>query len=133
MLVNLIIISHKIMNPEKMRSTYGKLMHMLMDSVIPEVEGYLGFSCVIPIKTVYDFLKSRESVDILHDDDIVLATREISSEMKTREQIDAEVQRKQYAIQAICEKHANERIGKEDIERCLLSMSDNNAFLMANR
>ncbi|KAG2198500.1 hypothetical protein INT46_011303 [Mucor plumbeus] len=124
---------HKIMNPEKMRSTYGKLMHMLMDSVIPEVEDYLGFSCVIPIKTVYDFLKSRESVDVLHDDNIVLATREISSEMKTREQIDAEVQRKQYAIQAICEKHANERISKEDIERCLLSMSDNNAFLMANR
>lgn len=121
------------MNPEKMRSTYGKLMYMLMDSVIPEVEDYLGFSCVIPIKTVYDFLKNRESVDVLHDDNIVLATREISSEMKTREQVDAEVQRKQYAIRAICEKHANERISKEDIERCLLSMSDNNAFLMANR
>ncbi|KAK4509577.1 uncharacterized protein ATC70_007930 [Mucor velutinosus] len=124
---------HKIMNPEKMRSNYGKLMYMLMDSVIPEVEDYLGFSCVIPIKTVYDFLKSRESVDVLHDDNIVLATREISSEMKTREQIDAEVQRKQYAIQAICEKHANDSISKEEIERCLLSMSDNNAFLKANR
>ncbi|CAO0800359.1 unnamed protein product [Mucor circinelloides] len=124
---------HKIMNPEKMRSNYGKLMYMLMDSVIPEVKDYLGFSCVIPIKTVYDFLKSRESVDVLHDDNIVLATREISSDMKTREQIDAEVQRKQYAIQAICEKHANENISKEEIERCLLSMSDNNAFLKANR
>ncbi|KAI8641276.1 hypothetical protein BD408DRAFT_346481 [Parasitella parasitica] len=124
---------HKIMNPEKLRSTYGKLMYMLMDSVIPDVENYLGFSCVTPIKTVYDFLKSRESVDVLHDDNIVLATREISSEMKTRLQIDAEIQRKQYAIQAICEKHANERISKEDIERCLLSMSDNNAFLKANR
>lgn len=116
-----------------MRSNYGKLMYMLMDSVIPEVEDYLGFSCVIPIKTVYDFLKSRESVEVLHDDNIVLATREISSEMKTREQIDAEVQRKQYAIQAICEKHANDTISKEEIERCLLSMSDNNAFLKANR
>ncbi|CEP10523.1 hypothetical protein [Parasitella parasitica] len=124
---------HKIMNPEKMRSTYGKLMYMLMDSVIPDVENYLGFSCVTPIKTVYDFLKSRESVDVLHDDNIVLATREISSDMKTRQQIDAEVQRKKYAVQAICEKHANERISKEDIERCLLSMSDNNAFLKANR
>ncbi|CAO3609779.1 unnamed protein product [Mucor hiemalis] len=124
---------HKIMNPEKMRTTYGKLMYMLMDSVIPEVEDHLGFSCVIPIKTVYDFLKSRESVDVLHDDNIVLATREIASDFKTREQIDAEVNRKQVAIQALCEKHANERISKEDIERCLLSMSDNNAFLKANR
>lgn len=124
---------HKIMNPEKMRTTYGKLMYMLMDSVIPEVEDHLGFSCVIPIKTVYDFLKSRESVDVLHDENIVLATREISSDFKTREQIDAEVNRKQVAIQAVCDKHANERISKEDIERCLLSMSDNNAFLKANR
>ncbi|OBZ83438.1 hypothetical protein A0J61_08515 [Choanephora cucurbitarum] len=124
---------HKIMNPEKMRSTYGKLMYMLMDSVIPEVTDYLGFSCVIPIKTVYDFLKSRESIDVLHDDSIVLATREISPDFKTREQIDAEVQRKQSAIRSICEKYANERISKEEIERCLLSMSDNNAFLMANR
>ncbi|KAL9542593.1 hypothetical protein MBANPS3_008538 [Mucor bainieri] len=124
---------HKIMNPEKMRSNYGKLMYMLMDSVIPEVEDSLGFSCVIPIKTVYDFLKSRESVEVLHDDNIELATREISSEMKTREQIGAEVQRKQYAIQSICEKHANDSISKEEIERCLLSMSDNNAFLKANR
>jgi hypothetical protein len=97
------------------------------------VEDYLGFSCVIPIKTVYDFLKSKESIDVLHDDNIVLATREISSEFKTREQIDAEVQRKQLAIQAVCKKHANERITKEEIELCLLSMSDNNAFLKANR
>lgn len=121
------------MNPEKMRSTYGKLMYMLMDSVIPEVEDYLGFSCVIPIKTVYDFLKSRESIDVLHDDNIVLATREISSEFKTRQQIEQEVERKQAAIKTVCEKYANERISKEDIERCLLSMSDNNAFLKANR
>lgn len=121
------------MNPEKMRSTYGKLMYMLMDSVIPEVEDYLGFSCVIPIKTVYDFLKGRESVEVLHDDNIVLATREITTEFKTREQIDAEVQRKQIAIKALCEKYANERITAEEIERCLFSLSDNNAFLKANR
>ncbi|KAI7903738.1 uncharacterized protein BX663DRAFT_471771 [Cokeromyces recurvatus] len=124
---------HKIMNPEKMRSTYGKLMYMLMDSCIPEVEEYLGFSCIIPIKTVYDFLKSQESIEVLHDENIVLATREIVPDFKTRGQIDAEVQRKQLAIRTICEKYANERISKEDIERCLLSISDNNAFLRANR
>ncbi|CAO3703086.1 unnamed protein product [Rhizopus stolonifer] len=124
---------HKIMNPEKMRSTYGKLMYMLMDSVIPEVEDYLGFSCVIPIKTVYDFLKSRECVDLLHDDNIVLATREISIEFKTREQVDNEVTRKQSAIQSLCEKYSSESVSKEDVERCILSISDNNAFLKANR
>ncbi|KAG1057467.1 hypothetical protein G6F43_000691 [Rhizopus delemar] len=124
---------HKIMNPEKMRSTYGKLIYMLMDSVIPEVEDYLGFSCVIPIKTVYDFLKSHELVDLLHDDNIVLATREITTEFKTREQVDGEVSRKQNAVRALCEKYANESVTKEDVERCILSISDNNAFLKANR
>lgn len=121
------------MNPEKMRTTYGKLMYMLMDSCIPEVEDYLGFTCVIPIKTVYDFLKCRNSIDVLHDENIVLATREISTEFKTREQIDAEVQRKRLAMETICNKYANEDISKEDIERCLLSLSDNHAFLKANR
>ncbi|KAI8977476.1 hypothetical protein BDF20DRAFT_875109 [Mycotypha africana] len=124
---------HKIMNPEKMRSTYGKLMYMLMDSSIPEVQDYLGFPCVIAVKTVYDFLKSRESVEVLHDENIVLATREITSDFKSRDQIATEVQRKQVAIKNICEKYANENISKDEIERCLLSMSDNNAFLAANR
>ncbi|KAF7727015.1 hypothetical protein EC973_008128 [Apophysomyces ossiformis] len=123
----------KIMNPEKMRSTYGKLMYLLMDSVIPEVEEALGFSCVIPIKTVYSFLKERESVDLLHDDNIALATREVSTEFKTRAQINAEVQRKRGTVEMLCQKYANERISAEDIERCLASLSDNHAYLKANR
>lgn len=87
----------------------------------------------MPIKTVYDFLKSRDCIDLLHDDNIALATREIAPEFKTREQVDGEVQRKQHAIRTLCEKYANEKISKEDIERCILSISDNNAFLKANR
>ncbi|KAL0076176.1 hypothetical protein F4703DRAFT_1779956 [Phycomyces blakesleeanus] len=123
----------KIMNPEKMRSNYGKLMHMLMDSVVPEVEELLGFSCVIPIKTVYEFLKKRNRVDVLHDDLIALATREIAPELKTREQIDAEVQRKRRAVEQLGKKYANSDISAEDIERCLSSLSDNHAYLKANR
>ncbi|KAG0172072.1 hypothetical protein DFQ30_011279 [Apophysomyces sp. BC1015] len=125
--------SFKIMNPEKMRTIYGKLMYMLMDSVIPEVKESLGFSCVIPIKTVYNFLKERELVELLHDDSVVLATREIPTEFKTRAQINAEVQRKKNTIETLCQKYANERISAEEIERCLASLSDNNAYLKANR
>jgi len=36
---------YKIMNPEKMRSTYGKLVYLLQDSVNPEIQELLQFSC----------------------------------------------------------------------------------------
>ncbi|ORZ13459.1 hypothetical protein BCR42DRAFT_330614 [Absidia repens] len=124
---------YKIMNPEKMRSNYGKLMYMLMDSVIPEVETILGFRCVVPIKTVYDFLKQSECVDVLHDENIALATREVSTEFKTREQVQDEVQRKRAAIDALCKQYSNDQISAQDIERCLSSLSDNHAFLKSNR
>jgi hypothetical protein len=29
---------HKVMNPEKMRSEYGKLVYLLMDSQMPEIQ-----------------------------------------------------------------------------------------------
>ncbi|KAI9244581.1 hypothetical protein BDA99DRAFT_448371 [Phascolomyces articulosus] len=124
---------HKIMNPEKMRSTYGKLMYMLMDSVIPEVEDMLGFSCVIPIKTVFDYLKDNECLALLHDDMVAIATREISQEFKNRLQINAEVQKKRRAIEALSEKYANDHVSPDDIARCLSSLSDNHAYLKANR
>ncbi|CAO3640758.1 unnamed protein product [Cunninghamella blakesleeana] len=124
---------YKIMNPEKMRSIYGKLMYMLMDSAIPEVERALGFNCVIPIKTVYAFLKERDCVELLHDDLIALATRDVSSEYKTRKQIQNEIQRKGLAIESLCNKYSSDRISSKDIGLCLASLSDNHAFLKSNR
>lgn len=41
---------HKIMNPEKMRSEYGKLLYILQDSNQPHVQELLEFSLVAPIK-----------------------------------------------------------------------------------
>ncbi|CAO3678604.1 unnamed protein product [Umbelopsis ramanniana] len=124
---------HKITNPEKMRSSYGKLIYLLMDSVIPDVQDLLGFSCVIPIKTVYTFLKETESLELLHDDSIAMATREIVSDGKSRAHIDAEIKRKEKAMEHLCETYQNERITRDEIKRCLLSLSDNHAFLRANR
>ncbi|GAB5591298.1 hypothetical protein Unana1_06198 [Umbelopsis nana] len=124
---------HKIMNPEKMRSSYGKMIYLLMDSVSADVQDLLGFSCVIPIKTVYSLLKERESLELLHDDSIALATREVISDGKSRAHIDAEIKRKEKAIEHLCETFQSERISKDEIKRCLQSLSDNHAFLRGNR
>ena len=50
--------------------------------MIPEVQEMLGFSCVAPILTVYEFLKERRGLGVLREDIIILATREIIPEGK---------------------------------------------------
>ncbi|KAF9992702.1 hypothetical protein BGZ65_011910, partial [Modicella reniformis] len=107
---------HKIMNPEKMRSAYGKLIYLLMDSNIPEIESTLGFSCVVPIKTVYLFLESRSGLDVLKNDLVADATKEIIPEGKTRQQIQMEIRKKERAIETLSRKYANEELSPDDIK-----------------
>ncbi len=38
---------HKIMNPEKMRTEYGKLIYLLQDAVSPSIQPHLTFSCKV--------------------------------------------------------------------------------------
>lgn len=42
---------HKIMNPEKMRGEYGKLLYLLQDSVSSNMQSQLGFSFITGIST----------------------------------------------------------------------------------
>ncbi|KAG0032839.1 hypothetical protein BGZ81_010001 [Podila clonocystis] len=124
---------HKIMNPEKMRSAYGKLMYLLMDSNIEEIESTLGFSCVIPIKTVHGFLKERGGLDVLRNDLVADATKEIISDGKTRQQIQMEIRKKERAIEVLSRKYANGNLTPDEIKVCLYSIGDNHSFLRTNR
>ena len=49
---------YKVMNPDKMRSSHGKLMYMLMDASMSEVRESMGFSCVRKIVTVEEELRA---------------------------------------------------------------------------
>ncbi|KAI8365630.1 hypothetical protein EDC96DRAFT_509335 [Choanephora cucurbitarum] len=124
---------YKIMNPEKMRSAYGKLMYLLSDSMIPEVKEMLGFDCVVPIKTVYSFLKERHGLSVLHEDIVLLATMEIIPDGKTRPQIQLEIKRKERSIEQLSRKYQSKFLSADEIRRCLYSIGDNNAYLRANR
>ena len=43
---------HKILNPECMRTDYGKLIHMLMDSQNPDIQRLLEFKLVKKVNLV---------------------------------------------------------------------------------
>ncbi|KAF8927784.1 hypothetical protein EDD21DRAFT_379528 [Dissophora ornata] len=124
---------HKIMNPEKMRSAYGKLMYLLMDSTTDEIESTLGFSCVTPIKTVHSYLEERDGLDVLRNDLVADATKEIIADGRSRHQIQQEIRKKEYAIDVLSRKYANENLTPDEIKVCLYSIGDNHSFLRTNR
>ncbi|KAI3641775.1 hypothetical protein MIR68_000177 [Amoeboaphelidium protococcarum] len=73
---------HKIMNPDRMRDTYGKLVHLLMDSRSNEqVRELLEFDCVIDIVTVHSTLEQANALKLLQDPLVAIATKEISPDL----------------------------------------------------
>lgn len=124
---------HKIMNPEKMRDTYGKLMYMLMDSAEPEVEELLGFRCVRPLRTVYSLLEEGGGLPLLDDPLMHIATAEIVAEGRPRHEIDRAIKNKERARAQLSRKYRTRQLSEEDILLCLYSISDNNSYLLFNR
>ncbi|KZT50877.1 hypothetical protein CALCODRAFT_504207 [Calocera cornea HHB12733] len=127
----------KIMNPDKMRGTYGKLMYLLMDAQNAQVRDMLQFTCVKPIKTVYAVLEEGGALNLLKDDLISLATREIVAGTRPRYEIQREIKAKERAIEALSARYSGPRsaghITQETIKQCLYSIGDNHAFLRVNR
>ena len=69
------------MNPDKMRSEYGKLVYLLMDSADETVQNLLEFKCVRPLRTVYTLLEECNALTVLQDPLVDLATAEIVAGM----------------------------------------------------
>ncbi|KXN92353.1 UPF0652 protein [Leucoagaricus sp. SymC.cos] len=124
---------HKIMNPEKMRTTYGKLIYLLQDSQSSDVKDLLNFSCVCPIKTIHLVLEKHDAVDLLRDDLITVATKEIYSEGRTRREVQKDIKAKERAIETLSSKYARNGLSQEQVRQCLYSIGDNHAFLRVNR
>jgi len=118
---------YKIMNPERMRSSYGKLVYMIMDSRLPEVKQVLDFDLYKPILTVHNYLESKNLLGVLEDPRIVQATAEISAHNKPRVQIQREIRTKERAIEQLV------RVFGEDVRQALYSLGDYHAYLTANR
>jgi len=121
------------MNPDKMRSTYGKLIYLLQDSQTPEVKDLLGFSCVRPINTVYLLLEEHDALELLREDLVTVATKEIYSEGRSRRDIQKEIKNKERAIETLSAKYQRKGLPRETVRQCLYSIGDNHAFLRVNR
>merc|ERR1719324_2353410 len=109
------------MNPEKMRSDYGKLIYMLQDSTKSDIAAMLELSCVKPITTVYSYLKERGAEQMLEHENMEIATRAITPDGKTREEVRREVRAKEKAIKYLSQRYCSPKISREEIQRCLYS------------
>lgn len=125
---------YKIMNPERMRDSFGKLMYMIMDSRLPEVKEAMEFDLYKPINTVYSYLQAKGALSLLDDPLIIEATVEINPDGKSRSIVQMDIRRKERAIEALAKKYAlGTHLLKEEIRQCLYSIGDYHSYLRANR
>eukprot|EP00195_Chlamydomonas_chlamydogama_P017300 CAMPEP_0202908130 /NCGR_PEP_ID=MMETSP1392-20130828/44986_1 /ASSEMBLY_ACC=CAM_ASM_000868 /TAXON_ID=225041 /ORGANISM="Chlamydomonas chlamydogama, Strain SAG 11-48b" /LENGTH=653 /DNA_ID=CAMNT_0049597303 /DNA_START=132 /DNA_END=2093 /DNA_ORIENTATION=+ len=124
---------YKIMNPEKMRSEYGKLMYMLMDSSDSTIQDLLEFNCVRPLKTVYAVLEAKGGIKMLDDPLMEAATAEIVAGDRPRYEVQRDIKVKEKARETLARRYKSSQLAEEDILQCLYAISDNNTFLFFNR
>ncbi|ORZ36410.1 hypothetical protein BCR44DRAFT_122036 [Catenaria anguillulae PL171] len=124
---------HKIQNPEKMRITYGKMIYLLQDAQLPEVQRLLGFSLVVPIKTVHRVLTDHDALGLLRDPLILDATAEILPEGKPRRQVDLEIRRKEAAVATLARKYARGKLTIDHVQQLLYSIGDHHHYLRFHR
>jgi len=99
---------YKILNPERMRDSYGKLMYFMQDSRKPEVRELLEFDSVVRVRTVYDVLaKNGRGLEMLRDPQLRAATSEIMPEGKSRAQVQREIKIKEVAIKNLSKSYCS--------------------------
>ncbi|KAL3672435.1 hypothetical protein V7S43_003117 [Phytophthora oleae] len=127
---------YKIMNPERMRNNYGKMIYLLQDANLREIRNYLGFSCVAPIKTVASLLKERHALDMLRDTrcEAATAVAAVTPDLLTDpEALQRFGRDKQHAIDELIRDYSSASLSEEEIRLCLASISDSQSYLASNR
>lgn len=117
---------YKIMNPERMRSNYGKLVYMIMDSRLPEIKELMEFDLYKPVQTVYMHLEAAGSLEMLDDPLLVTATQEIVGN-RPRQQIQKDIKQKERSIEKLAKKYG------EKVRQGIYSLSDFHSYIAANR
>jgi len=116
-----------------MRTAYGKLVHVLMDSQKDEILELMECRLVRPISTVHTYLEEKGCSEILtkHMSLILDATAEIDGHGKPRRQIDAEIRKKEQSFKTLMRTCLRQypQLDEDDFERCMRSIGDNHNYL----
>lgn len=139
---------NKVLNPAKMRTTYGKLMYMLQDSQSSNVARGLGFSLYKEMVMVGSYLADRLNMEeLLHDDRLIDATMHISDIDESsgrkigRDHVQILVQKKnttaetlisEYGKKASVERNGDIESCKGEVLRCINSLADAVAVIETN-
>ena len=125
---------YKIMNPEKMRETYGKLLYWLQDANSAEAREELEISPVLPIRTVHTRLEEAGCLELLQDARLGVATQVVApTPGKSRATIQREIRAKESAIEQLARRYSCAALPAEELRQCLYSIGDNNAYLYQAR
>eukprot|EP00924_Labyrinthula_sp_SR-Ha-C_P016805 maker-scaffold_6-snap-gene-15.19-mRNA-1 protein AED:0.01 eAED:0.01 QI:358/1/1/1/0.5/0.33/3/236/530 len=95
---------YKIMNPDKMRTTYGKLLYIMMDCENPKVKRKTKVNLRRKIKTVYRVLEKANSLPLLKDPAFQNATRPVDKTLTAS--ISEQLAEREKAIKEVVEKYA---------------------------
>merc|ERR1712137_498992 len=120
----------KIMNPDKMRDPYGKLMHLLQDAVKPS---NCSFEVITPIKTVYRLLKENECIPLVEKyyKEFIIASDVIPDDCLDVHFANDEKNRAKEFLQKIFV--ADSKIlTEEQLELCISSVNDYHSYIKSN-
>jgi anti-sigma-K factor RskA len=82
---------------------------------------------------VHSVLEEHDVLELLRDDLLPIATKEIYSEGRTRREVQKDIKSKEKAIETLASRYARGRLTQEEVRQCLYSIGDNHAFLRTNR
>lgn len=122
---------YKRLNPEKMRTTYGKLLHILQDGCQPSLRR--NYELTSPVLSASSFAANRHATAILDDRRLLMASAVVLASGQHDTQRVAEVMRdKAKAMADLEQEHVSATFSKDDLKRLVDSVSDCNNFLATN-
>jgi len=130
----------KIMNPAKMRGTYGKMMYMLQDAMPRHAQESLGLRLWKPLNMVATFLEAKGALELLFDANVKVATMDVPAAApdgspRPRAEIDAAVGAKRAAEAALVARFGSgpgAPLTASEVARVVASVGDAEAYAAAN-